>query len=149
KDEETGREPEDGNRKEARGDEKAAIHDAPAAQDAWYVDGQPGSVARALPVVAFDFAPEMTQDERTRRDHEKTEKAETVAEPAADDGAGDEVEESEDDDLLIVGGAAPRGEADDLEGGGEFDRELEDARAGEEAPELHDEESDRCDGREA
>ena len=87
--------------------------------------GRPGAIARALAVVALDLAAQVAEHERARRDDEEAEEAEAVGEAAAEHGAGDEVEQREDDDLLVVRGAAPRGEADDLEDGGELDGDVE------------------------
>ena len=145
--EEAGGEPEDRDRQQAGGDEKAAVDDATASQNARNVDRQAGPIACSLPVVALHLAAQVAQHERTGRYDDEAEKTEPVAKSTTDDRPGDEVQKGKDDDLLIVRGPAPRCEPDDLEGGGELDRELEDAGAGEESAELDDQERDRSNRR--
>jgi len=45
----------------------------------------------ALPVISLDLTPQMAEDEGTRSDDEKSEKADSVRQPATEDGARDEV----------------------------------------------------------
>ena len=146
--EQRGREEEDRDGEQARGREEAATDDAAAPEDARDVDGEARAIARALAVVALDLATEVAEHERARRDDEEADEAEAVREAAAEDRAGDEVQQREDDDLLVVRGAAPRGEADDLEDGGELDGDVERRPTGEEANALDREERERPDGRE-
>src|SRR5262249_12352888 len=138
---------EDGDAEEAGRAEKAAPDDAPAAEDARDVDGEAGAITRALAVVPFDFAAEMTEDERARGYDQEAEEAEPVRQAAPENRAREETQEREDDDLLSVGGAEASREADDLEEGRELDGDVEGGSAGSEAGALNDEEGERPDRR--
>ncbi len=128
---------EDRDREQAGDGEERAADDAPRAEDARHVDGEAGAIARALAVVALDLAAEVAEHEGARRDDEHAEEAEPVAEAAAEHGAGDEVQQREDDDLLVVRGSLARGQANDLESGGELDEHVEHVGVEEDAADLH------------
>ena len=144
--EEPRREPEDGDREQAGRDEKCSTDDATTAQDARHVDRQPGAIARPLPIVALDLAAQVAEHKRARGDDQKAEEAKPVAEAPADDRARDEVQQREDDDLLVVRRASARREADDLEAGGELDRESSTFAPVNKPDDLHGEEREGRDG---
>ncbi len=99
--------------------------------------GRPVRFARALAVVALDLAAQVAQHQRARRHHQDPQEAQAVAQAAPEHGAGDEVEQREDDDLLVVRGALAGGQADDLEGGGELDEDVEHRHVHEHPRHLH------------
>jgi hypothetical protein len=83
----------DGYGEQAGGAEKASPDDSPATQDAWNVDGEARAIARALAVVAFDLAAEVTQHQCAGCHYEKAEETEPVRQASPEDGSSDEVQQ--------------------------------------------------------
>jgi hypothetical protein len=96
-----------------------------------------------LPVVAFDFAAQVTEHERAGRDHQKTEETKSVREAATEHGAGDQVQERQHDHLLVVRRSPARREPHHLQTRGELDGQLEQRGTQKEPDRLGYQKSDR------